>query len=249
LVVVRLADGRRVLWNCEQKRVVADLASKEEFAPNDTIVHGFLLSEVGQTRVKVWRLDTGELTGVFSWPREGFRSPSDITLAQDGKLLVFGNQQSVQFFGADGSRRELSPMNADHTPVLSPDQRWLAVFAWHDARKRSPSILERLRLAKPPERWTRLTLYSLEDGQERATFPRGNAACFTTDSQILLVLDEKGMLQLWDVPPGRPWNQIAGYAGVVGLVGVVVGTLLNRRRRDKPTTETGPSSAKAAISP
>lgn len=232
LALVRMADGRQRLWHCRERRVIAELNVQDEFAPNDVIVPGFLVAQAGGDRWKVWRLDTGEFTGVFPSGADGFSSPPHHTISNDGKLLAHGTRAGLQLIHADGATREFQPLNADSRPVLSPNNRFLAAFSFDDMRKRKPSILEALRITKRVEQWATLRLHELDKGRELAAFPQGKQACFRADEQTLFVLSENGMLELWDIPPRPPWLRIGGIGATAGAL-VWIGGWVRRRRSQR----------------
>jgi WD40 repeat protein len=240
LATVRV-DKRCVLWHCRNRRIIAELNSNDEFAPNDFIELGFLIADAGKGRWKVWRLDTGEFTGEFPQAPDGFSLPSHIALSRDGRLMVHGSQKHLKFYHADGTTRELTPFNASHVPVLSPDNNLLAVFAWQNLRERRPNVLEWLRVVKPPDRWATLKLHDVRDGREIAAFPKGNAACFAPDGQTLLVLSDDQTLQVWDIPPRPPWWRIGGVGALAGAV-VLLGGKLCRRRDGAVKSPAGPTA-------
>jgi hypothetical protein len=92
-------------------------------------------------------------------------------------------------------------------------------------RKRQPPLWERIGLTRPPGTWHSLTLYDLTSARQLGEFPKGRAARFSPDSSTLVVLTEDERLQLWDIPPHRPWWKITGFAASAGIVVFFLGFL------------------------
>ena len=220
--------GGYTLWDCRRRQVVATLARSGD----SSCCPGFLVTfdfPVDAHGMRAWRLDTGESTTYADQP-DSYR-PHAIALAADGKLQLRGTEDDVQIWEADGSYRRLAPLNAAFSPVLSPDNHLLVVFARYNREGHLLLLLEWLGLDERPDDDDVLTLYDLETGAALATFPGATAARFTPDGQTLAVLRSDDTLQLWDVTPRRPWTRILGGAGAAAAVVLVIGSLAQRLRR------------------
>ena len=147
------------------------------------------------------------------------------------KNSVAGSREKVEIRHADGGYRQISPLNVESRPALSPDNRLLIAFSFENLFKRRQTIWEWVGLAEPPQDWHKLKLYDLSDGQELAAFPTGVMAKFSPDGKTLAVLDKDQTLQLWDLPlPRRVWLTILGLASLTGSLGYLVVSRFGRRR-------------------
>ena len=157
----------------------------------------------------------------------------DWTLTPDGKTKIEVDGQ-IHILDSRSGQRHLN-LPGDFFPVLSFDGRYLLVtrMAFLDAR-----LFWILSWFVNPEPIRQLTvLYDLEKEAEIASFAlaRRDIVRFSQDNRSLAILTDDLYLNIYDLPLGKPWDRIVGYAlsvaGGVLLVGLVFSCF--RRKQSK----------------
>jgi hypothetical protein len=154
-------------------------------------------------------------------------------LTPDGKTRIEVNGQ-VHAYDNLGNHRQLNLRGASW-PVLSFDSRYLLVntssqphpwlgwiWNWFGSPNRAVAVL-----------------YDLQKGAEIASFANASASSWISQDNRKLAtvtVNNSLTLNIYDLPPSKPWGRIVGYAlsvaGGVFLVGLLCGFL---RRKKNPT--------------
>jgi hypothetical protein len=90
---------------------------------------------------------------------------------------------------------------------------WLSWFQWPDRIHKEVLLLRS------------------STGAEWAVIPAEQALRFSPDGNLLATWGEKQGLQIWDVPPVKPYGPIVGWSVLVGVITLLAGVLVNRRGR------------------
>jgi WD40 repeat protein len=131
------------------------------------------------------------------------------------------------------------PRELDQAPVFAPDSRTIAgaVLFYEE-----PTLLDQwLRPTRGRVPFRAVKLWEIPTGQEVAVLRGGVCFAYPPDGRYIAVGTENGSIQLWDIPPRRPWWTDSGLPvgfAVLALLAVrFVWRAMRKGERPNPVAE------------
>ena len=164
-------------------------------------------------KAKAWKLETLKLAAEFSSRDDSFPIVCDLT--SDARLLagLFQSQNGPNMFKVltAGGGEEHLPLGDDQNlvfpPALSPDGRAVAVFITQVGGQSTPP-LSWLLPSKSTDSVNQVRILEIPEGRLLCSLDQASQGQFSPNGQTLAVVDDYGVVRLYDYPLRRPWRTI-----------------------------------------